>query len=122
MDRRINGPTKWVVESRSTRLKIGGQRWAKVEKNSISCYGVKVKNVKKRQTFTVVIVKNSYKHDVWKERDLHFIQNILFLPLSLYSAIFWALNVGLGINIYLSVPFVFDFLRQNRYFAYLLKP
>ena len=99
--------------------KIGGQRWAKVEKTSISCFGVKVKNVKKRQTFTVVIVKNIYKQNVWKERDLRFLTNILFSTLSLYSAIFWALNMGLGIDIYFSVPFVSDFWCQNRYFACL---
>ena len=58
--------------------KIGGQRWAKVEKTSISCFGVKVKNVKKRQTFTVVIIKNIYKQNVWKERDLRFLTNIFF--------------------------------------------
>ena len=89
--------------------KLGGQRWAKVEKTSISCFGVKVKNVKKRQTFTVVIVKNIYKQNIWKERDLRFLTNILFSTLSLYSAIFWALNIGLGIDIYFSVPFVSDF-------------
>ena len=36
--------------------------------------------------------------------------NEYFFPtLSLYSAIFWALNIGLGIDIYFSVPFVSDF-------------